>query len=390
MGFFSKVFKGVGKVFRKIGRGLKKVVGKIGKFMGKIGIVGQIGLSLLLPGIGAMFGKLAGAMMGSSSAIISGAGNVLNAAVNIGTKVGSTFKTITEGVTKVMGEVATVGLDKLGLSDSTFGKYLAEKGFTGDIGGAFTDAVSGVKASVGDLFSSNTLTGLNKYAADAAIATQTATATEAVLESVPDSLAAPADTLGGVPTTATPSSSLLAPAQTGGIDNIANYQLNTGNVLAEGQDNLSQYFEKAIPQQAQEQATKQVTEAPGYIERLTTAAKDLPKNLAEKGVSAFENIPETLGKSFKEGVSSAAKSATLSAFGIETRPEYSITNVAGFVPTIDMSSSTDIGTGGSGVFNPIQFMEQNVESFNLYPYGQNAQIYNYGQQYKQLMTQRGF
>lgn len=387
MGFFSKVFKGIKKVFKNVGLGIKSVLGKIGKFMGKIGIVGQIGLSLLLPGIGAMFGKLAGAMMGSSSAIISGAGNVLNAAVNIGTKVGSTFKTITEGVTKVIGEVAAVGLDKLGLSDSTFGKYLAEKGFTGDIGGAFTDAVSGVKASVGDLFSSNTLTGLNKYAADAAIATQTATATEAVLESVPDSLAAPADTLGGALTTAAPSSSLLAPAQIGGIDNIANYQLNVGNVLPEGQDALSNYFEKAIPQQA---AVQQVTEGPGYIDRLVTAAKNLPKNLAEKGVSAFEDIPETLGKSFKQGVSSAAKSATLNAFGIETRPEYNITNVAGFVPTIDMSSSTDIGTGGSGVFNPIQFMEQNVESFNLYPYGQNAQIYNYGQQYKQLMTQRGF
>ena len=112
MGFFKKVFKGIGKVFRKIGRGLKKVVGKIGKFMGKIGIVGQIGLSLLLPGIGAMFGKLAGAMMGSSSAIISGAGNLLNAAVNIGTKVGSTFKTITEGVTKVIGDVAGAALIK--------------------------------------------------------------------------------------------------------------------------------------------------------------------------------------------------------------------------------------------------------------------------------------
>jgi hypothetical protein len=26
MGFFSKVFKGIGKVFRKIGRGLKKLL----------------------------------------------------------------------------------------------------------------------------------------------------------------------------------------------------------------------------------------------------------------------------------------------------------------------------------------------------------------------------
>ena len=39
MGFFKKIFKGIGKVFKKIGRGIKKVVGKVGKFMNKIGIV---------------------------------------------------------------------------------------------------------------------------------------------------------------------------------------------------------------------------------------------------------------------------------------------------------------------------------------------------------------
>ena len=194
MGFFKKVFKGIGKVFRKIGRGLKSAVGKFGKFMGKIGIIGQIGLSLLLPGIGSVLGNLAGSMInttlgGLAGAVVKGAGAVLNTAVNIGTKVSSTFKTITEGVTKVMGEVATVGLDKIGLSDSTFGKYLANKGFTGDIGGAFTDAVSGVKASVGDLFSSDTLTGLNKYATESLQTKALGMSREEYLESVPESLA---------------------------------------------------------------------------------------------------------------------------------------------------------------------------------------------------------
>ena len=40
MGFFSKIFKGVGKVFKKIGKGIKSAFKKFGKFMGKIGIVG--------------------------------------------------------------------------------------------------------------------------------------------------------------------------------------------------------------------------------------------------------------------------------------------------------------------------------------------------------------
>ena len=52
MGFFKKLFRGVKKVFKKVGKGIKKVVGKVGKFMNKIGIVGQIAMSFLLPGIG--------------------------------------------------------------------------------------------------------------------------------------------------------------------------------------------------------------------------------------------------------------------------------------------------------------------------------------------------
>ena len=58
MGFFKKLFKGVKKVFKKVGKGIKKVVGKVGKFMNKTGIVGQIALSFLLPGIGAALVKL--------------------------------------------------------------------------------------------------------------------------------------------------------------------------------------------------------------------------------------------------------------------------------------------------------------------------------------------
>jgi len=62
MGIFKKIFKGVGKVFKKIGKGVKKVFKKFGKFMGKIGIVGQIAMMFVLPGIGAALMKGFGAM----------------------------------------------------------------------------------------------------------------------------------------------------------------------------------------------------------------------------------------------------------------------------------------------------------------------------------------
>ena len=89
MGFFKKIFKGVGKVFKKIGKGIKKVAMKVGKFMNKIGIVGQIAMAFILPGIGAALmnglGGAAASMVantfgGITGAIVKGAGHVLNAA----------------------------------------------------------------------------------------------------------------------------------------------------------------------------------------------------------------------------------------------------------------------------------------------------------------------
>ena len=56
------IFKKIGKVFKKIGRGVKKVFKKFGKFMGKIGIVGQIAMMFVLPGIGAALMKGFGAL----------------------------------------------------------------------------------------------------------------------------------------------------------------------------------------------------------------------------------------------------------------------------------------------------------------------------------------
>ena len=45
MGFFKKIFKGIGKVFKKIGKAIKKAFKKVGKFFGKLGIFGQIALA---------------------------------------------------------------------------------------------------------------------------------------------------------------------------------------------------------------------------------------------------------------------------------------------------------------------------------------------------------
>ena len=113
MGFFSKVFKGVKKVVKKVGKGIKSAFAKVGKFMNKLGIVGQIALGLMLPGIGASLGKWAIGAMGSGNAVVAAAGQFVNAAVSIGTKVSGAFKTVTEGVFKVVGQTVGTALNKI-------------------------------------------------------------------------------------------------------------------------------------------------------------------------------------------------------------------------------------------------------------------------------------
>lgn len=397
MGFFKKVFKGIGKVFRKIGRGLKKIAAKFGKFMGKIGIIGQIGLSLLLPGIGTMLGNLAGSMInttlgGIAGAVVKGAGAVLNTAVNIGTKVGSTFKTITEGVTKVMGEVATVGLDKLGLSDSTFGKYLANKGFTGDIGGAFTDAVSGVKASVGDLFSSDTLTGLNKYATESLQTEALGMSREEYLESIPESLAETErdKILSSVPDSLADSS----PLDTTSFGSKVPDPLQNADwaFSPEGQAARISAAEKAGIQLPEWDKVLNVSEVANENTLGYTPASTTSPSLLDRGITAgkefFTDIPGKVSEAATSGVQSAVKSRVMSLAGVETRPEYNVTNVSGYVPTIDMAGTSDIGAA-SAQFDAVAYMQNNVDSFNMNPYGFNAAVYNAGA-YQKRMAQYGF
>ena len=122
MGLLSKIGKGIKSAFKKIGKGIKSAFKKIGKFMDKIGIIGQIGLSLLLPGIGSalsgMWGSVVGGMQaysGIGASIVNGAGNFLNAATKLATNISKPFTTITEGVKNVVGETLKAGANALGV-----------------------------------------------------------------------------------------------------------------------------------------------------------------------------------------------------------------------------------------------------------------------------------
>ena len=144
---FKKIGKGIKKHFKSIGKGIKSAMGKIGKFMGKIGIVGQIALMFtpvgaMLSGMmgsignvaGSMFGKVLGkaavqgaagsGLLGSSSAILRGAGTVLKAAGNFAQAGHSAFRTITDGISSFVGEFSKTALKKIPGMENVMPNYL--------------------------------------------------------------------------------------------------------------------------------------------------------------------------------------------------------------------------------------------------------------------------
>lgn len=120
MGFFSKIFKGVKKVFKKIGKAIKKVFKKVMKAVGKLGIFGQIGLALLLPGVGGLLGQFT-AGLAKGGGIIS---KIVGTATKFAKTVGNVYKTVTNGVSE----------------------------FVKKVGGKVLEAIPGVPKTEGNLF----------------------------------------------------------------------------------------------------------------------------------------------------------------------------------------------------------------------------------------------
>ncbi len=174
-GFVKKVFKGIKKAASKVWKGIKSAFKSVGKFMGKIGIIGQIGLALLLPGVGQILsnmlvgasgaGGLAGALQGMG-AVGKAAAGFIKGAVNVASKTSKFFGSITDGVKSVVGDTLGAAAQNLGITaESAIGKGLSKVGVNmgvegwGEvltnassslekIGGSFTDIFSGTGPSV--------------------------------------------------------------------------------------------------------------------------------------------------------------------------------------------------------------------------------------------------
>lgn len=338
MSFLSKAFKGIKKVVKKVGKGIKKVVAKVSKAYGKLGIVGQIGLMFLMPGIGQTLAGWGTSMAASSNALISFAGQTLSAGVNFVGQVGNAFSKITEGVSTFFGEFAGSVAKQLkipgdwamsspGFSDSfaNLGKAFSEaggdvvKGLTGDTAGNawFSQATS--KAAEGVI--TDAATG----------AVQSATT---AVDPLTGAVSSPIDTV-----TPTMSSVTTAPA------------------------------------------------TPSLLDRAVTGIKTSATNAFEGAVDTLKDPSKLVSSGIESGVKSTITSGIRQAAGVEQAPEYITNQYATYVP--DIPASSDIGSGFD-MMDPTRFQMPSSSQLGSMPYGNTAfQVDSY-RTYQSMMNARGY
>jgi len=128
MGFFSKLWKGIKKPFKAIGKAVKSAFKSFGKLVNKAGILGQVAMFFILPGIANMaLGALGGAFTGAAAGLAGstatgvmgslarGAGWVMQKASQFASVAKAGFKTVTGAVTEFFGATGRYIGGKLGL-----------------------------------------------------------------------------------------------------------------------------------------------------------------------------------------------------------------------------------------------------------------------------------
>jgi len=227
MGFLKKVFKGVGKVFKKIGRGIKKAVGKFGKFMGKAGILGQVAMAFILPGIGSALGSMVGAAAASANPLLAAAGKVLQFAGKVASAPGKIFSSITKGVTSTLTEFSKTALRKLA-PESALAQGAAESFFFGA-----DSAASRVGTAIKSPFSEKALLDAATQTADEVVAPTVDTSD--VVETVTEKVAKPDPLV---------DQSLMSPSPT--PPDMALIEKQRGNIVQRTFDNITERAQKTV------------------------------------------------------------------------------------------------------------------------------------------------
>ena len=378
-GLVKKVFKGVKKAVSSTWKRIKKAFKSVGKFMGKIGIIGQIGLALLLPGVGQILsnmligavpgvtGGLAGALQGMG-AVGKAAAGFIKGAVNVASKTSKFFGSITDGVKTVVGDALGAAAQNLGITaESAIGKGLSKVGVNmgvegwGEVltnassslekvGGSFTDIFSGTGPSV----SSN-------------VVSQTG---QQMTESVSADLTGKIDQKMQLDTTLNPTADVVvtAPDLSKAVSptNQALTDLQAGAYTTDKAGNI---IAKTAQEPSLLEKTSQVLTGQSIDENITAIK-------AEAASAVRDFIPET-GKSM-------AKEALYQAAGLSPKPE-DFRSVA-YGGSVNLPSMEGTAIGTDFMTSPYQSVIQSVSpQFAMAnPYGIMAQQYNFNQYAAQL------
>jgi hypothetical protein len=395
MGFFSKIFKSVGKVFKKIGKGIKSAFKKFGKFMGKIGILGQAAMFFVMPYIGAALGS---AFMGGAGALATNtvggalgaagqaAGKVMQFVGNTVSKGFNVYSNITKGVTETLGNFAKTASNKM------FGTSFdaASNFFTG--GDTAFSRSFGKNSRFANLTSSESV--FEQFEEERIAKTEAALATpkgkkamvEAVAESGGDSraygqtdfIADPnieqAIGRGDTNLTASLDPTIQDPQA---LAQQQAKELALGPNLT-GSENFSRVEIPSDPtlQMSALDAGVTTVDAPSLLERLKTGVKGIPDAVYKK---AGEIADDPLGYAFKGTEESLQKQMNLRVgqeLGISEKPVYNqqyVSNAA-YVPSMDSFASPQSQYGAQEIMDSRAF-EQQV-TFNPNPYGYTA--FQYG------------
>tara|TARA_R110000737_G_scaffold314904_2_gene324785 strand:+ start:2556 stop:3755 length:1200 start_codon:yes stop_codon:yes gene_type:complete len=375
MGFFKKIFKGVKKGFKSIGKGIKSAFKKFGKFMGKIGILGQVAMMFIMPGIGGALMKGLGgigqtamsAMAGSGSAFLQGAAKVMQGAANFVGKASNVFRNVTEGVTNFVGEFSKTAANKLSSSLGFQKVPFADASSTFFSGGdsAWAKSTSKLSTRMGNLTASkDTIKAL-----DSAAQSMRTLGQPAGLKMTPNA-AATTNPLTGkleLPKAGLSADPSVMQSSVGGIDNIS-----------------SSFDGLTVDGSMFETGSMQLKAQPSLLENIQGA------QLSE-GVSAFD-VPaaeQSWWESGKEMFSEAVDN-TKTAFRDEVTNfgSNTIKRVAGApVAGIEMGLQSGIQQRIAGELNPQEpvLASRGAAALQMYDIGENnAQIYapqaNYGSQ----------
>lgn len=417
MGFFSKVFKKVKKGFKSIGKGIKSAFKKIGKFMGKIGIIGQ--LALMFTPVGAMMGnffasigqaaggvfsKIVGkaavqgaagsGLLGSSSAILRGAGTVLKAAGNFAKAGHSAFRTVTDGISSFVGEFSKTALKKIpgmerlmpslgDASDSFFaGPNSAWSKVQGEVMKNANAVVSNFNEAIGVKPAPATTTPV-KATADVASKTgygddglgldsDYAKQIQARINAGQSNLTA--STSNVVPDPQALKSSLLDPKGTQALEF---NQKAFDDAISKGFKGMQEIDASGFNQTALKEGVSKATDMlideaseKSFITKFGERTMEAVRSIPEKVLEAPEKFVENIDQSIQKSLDTKA----MQAIGLQDKPVYQTTAYQSYVPEFTPAPA---GSYSSPEINDraMQVQLGGTNFYNQVPFGAGANFY---------------